>query len=110
MFSLRCFFKHESKLKFHIASDRHAKYVDMLSVLDDANNLKEVASEPFEFEQWRRNQGGAGCWRTPINFASYVGTPSLPNTRARDTAGPGVDHYTIDTDYTELEREWDFAT
>ena len=60
--------------------------------------------------QWRRNQGGAGCWRTPINFASYVGTPSLPNTHARDTAGPGVDHYTIDTDYTELEWEWDFAT
>ena len=44
-------FSNESKLKFHIASDRHAKYVDMLSVLDDANNLKEVASEPFEFEE-----------------------------------------------------------
>ena len=53
---------------------------------------------------------GAGCWRTPINFASYIGTPSLPNTHARDTAGPGVDHYTKDTDYTELEREWDFVT
>ena len=43
------YFEHESKLKRHKASDRHVKY--MLSVLEDANSSREVASEPFEFEE-----------------------------------------------------------
>ena len=45
------YFEHESKLKRHKASEGHAKYLDMLSVLEDANSSKEVASEPFEFEE-----------------------------------------------------------
>ena len=45
------YFDHESKLKRHKASERHAKNLDMLSVLEDANSSKEVPSEPFEFEE-----------------------------------------------------------
>ena len=44
-------FEHESKLKRHKASEKHAKYLDMLSVLEDGNSSKEVASEPFEIEE-----------------------------------------------------------